>query len=94
MAVSENGKKQALALMKYRRNRLQSDTTVDEPYMFRLNAVEEELGRKGIHLTDSAADISMLVDEAVFAEQNRDKQTGTPEWLNEIRRDRWMHDPG
>lgn len=92
MAISENGKKQALALMKFRRNRMESDTTVDEPYMYRLNAVEEELGRKGIHLTDSPADIEQLVDAAVFAEQNRDKQTGTPEWLHQRNKDRWLHD--
>ena len=51
-----------------------------------------ELARAGIHLTESADDLMLLVDSAVWAYQNRDRNTGMPDWLRLRRRERWLQE--
>lgn len=90
MALSENAKKQALALMKTRTNRTPGDASLDEMYSARLDAAEKRLERTGITMTDSLEDVMLLVDQAVYDYQNRDKQTGEPDWLRMRKRERWL----
>ena len=48
--------------------------------------------RLGIHLTESADDMMLLVDYTVWQYQNRDKAGDMPEWLKHDRRERWLAD--
>ena len=80
----------ALSLMKARLNRLDADTSKDEEFTARLEAAAEELSGVGIHLTDSPADLMLLVDNAAWQYSNRDKNTGMPDWLRLKRRERWL----
>ena len=79
-----------LALVKYRLNRLQADTTLDAYLQARIDAVRNELEATGIHLTDSQEDILLVVDMAVWQYQDRDKDGSMPEWLRLRRRERWL----
>lgn len=90
MAITEGGKKQALALMKTRLNRTPGETALDDYMVARLDAAERTFKKEGIHLSDGMEDILLLVDKAVFDYQNRDKQQGEPDWLRAKRRGRWM----
>lgn len=81
---------QALSLMKARMNRLQSDTSLDNYFDARLRSAMKELEGTGIHLTDSAEDLLLVVDYAVWAYQNRDNTGGMPDWLRLRRRERWL----
>lgn len=83
---------QALALVKTRLNRLQSDTTLDDYLTARINGAAAELEGNGIHLTDSADDLLLLVDYAVWSYQNRDTPGSMPEWLRLRRRERWIRE--
>ena len=80
----------ALALMKARLNRPAADTSLDSYFQARLDAAAAELAGAGITLTDSAGDLLLLVDSAVWAYQNRDKNAGMPDWLRLRRRERWI----
>lgn len=61
----------------------------------RIAAAHDELERMGIHLrADSAADLMLLVDMTVWQHNNRDKETGRPEWLRMRLRDRFIQDNG
>lgn len=80
----------ALALVKARLNRLQSDTSLDEYYRARIAAAEEYLTGIGIELTDSQEDLMLVVDFAVWEYQNRDKPGNMPDWLRLHRRERWL----
>ena len=82
----------ALSLTKARLNRLQSDTTLDEYLQSRIDAAVSELEGTGIHLTDSADDLMLVVDYAVEQYQGRDKPGGLPDWLRLRRRERWLHE--
>ena len=82
---------QALALVKYRLNRLQSDTSLDAYFTARINAAAAELEGTGISLTDSADDLMLVVDYTVWQYQNRDSAGAMPEWLRLRRRERWLH---
>lgn len=81
---------QALALMKARLNRTQGDTSLDDYFEARIDGAAAELARNGIALTDSADDLMLLVDYAVWQYQSRDKPEGMPEWLRLRRRERWL----
>lgn len=89
MAVDVN---QALSLVKYRLNRLQSDTTLDAYLTARINAAAAELEGTGITLTESAEDLLLVVDYAVWQYQNRDSAETMPPWLRLRRRERWVRD--
>lgn len=83
---------QALALVKYRLNRLQSDTSLDAYFTARINAAAAELEGTGITLTESAEDLILLVDYTVWQYQNRDSAETMPPWLRLRRRERWVRD--
>lgn len=81
----------ALPLVKTRLNRLQSDTTLDTYFEARISAAAEELEGTGIVLDpDSAEDLLLVTDYAVWQYQNRDSNTGMPDWLRLRRRERWV----
>ena len=80
----------ALALVKTRLNRLPGDTSLDEYLTARINAAIGEIEATGIALTDSVADLMLVVDYSVWAYQNRDQATGMPDWLRLRRRERWV----
>lgn len=82
----------ALELMKARLNRLAADTSLDIYFQARLSAARGYLEGIGIHLTDSAEDLMLLVDYAVWEYQNRDKPGGMPDWLRLKRRERWLRE--
>ena len=89
MAVNETT---ALALVKARMNRVQGDTSLDDYLTHRISAAAAELEGAGIALTDSADDLMLVVDYAVWAYQNRDKPGGMPDWLRLRRRERWLRE--
>lgn len=89
--MGQYNKKQALALMKTRLNRAEADTSLDPYFAHRIEAAAEKIERKGIVLTDSSEDLMLIVDQAVWDYQNRDKNAGTPEWLRQAIRDRWVN---
>ena len=80
----------ALTLVKTRLNRLPGDTSLDVYLTARINAAIGEIEATGIVLTDSQADLLLVVDYAVWAYQNRDQATGMPDWLRLRRRERWV----
>lgn len=80
----------ALALVKARLNRLQSDTSLDEYFRARIAAAEGYLTGIGIQLTESQEDLMLVVDFAVWEYQNRDKPGNMPDWLRLHRRERWL----
>lgn len=80
----------ALTLVKTRLNRLPGDTSLDEYLTARINAAIGEIEATGIALTDSVADLMLVVDYTVWAYGNRDKPGGMPEWLRLRRRERWV----
>ena len=80
----------ALDLMKVRLNRLRSDTSLDQYFRARIDAVVEELAKTGIHLTENWDDLMLVVDMAVYQYQNRDQPGSMPEWLRLRRRERWL----
>ena len=80
----------ALALVKARLNRLANDTTLDDYLKARINAAIDALQATGIILTDSAEDMMLVVDYAVWEYQSRDKPGGMPDWLRLRRRERWL----
>ena len=82
----------ALQMVKARLNRLQSDTSLDDYLMARIEAAAAELEGTGINLTDSADDLMLVVDYAVEQYQGRDKPGGLPDWLRLRRRERWLHE--
>ena len=83
-------KLQALALVKTRLNRLPGDTTLDDYFLMRIKAAEQALEKTGIILTDSVADLMLVVDYTVWEYQNRDKPGSMPDWLRLRRRERWL----
>ena len=83
---------QALALVKTRLNRLQSDTTLDDYLTARINGAAAELEAIGIHLADTADDLLLLVDYTVWQYQNRDAPGSMPDWLRLRRRERWIRE--
>ena len=80
----------ALALVKTRLNRLQTDTSLDEYLTARINGAIDQLDGIGIHLTDSTGDLMLLVDYTEWAYKNRDKPGAMPDWLRLERRERWI----
>ena len=83
---------QALALVKTRLNRLPSDTLLDGYFTARINSAIQELEGTGIHLTDSAEDLLLVVDYTVWQYQSRDSAAGMPDWLRLRRRERWVRE--
>lgn len=82
---------QALALMKTRLNRMPQDTTLDDYFSARLQAAAEELNRMfQANLDESAADLLLLVDYAVWSYQNRDQSGAQPLWLRTRLRERFL----
>lgn len=80
----------ALTLVKTRLNRLPGDTSLDEYLAKRIDAAIGEIEATGIVLTDSVADLMLVVDYTVWAYSNRDKPGGMPDWLRLRRRERWV----
>ena len=80
MAVNQNI---ALNLVKARLTKLNVNVgQLDEYLMYRIDAPEQEINSMiPAPLTDSAADLMLVVDYAVYAYQNRDKAERMPEWL-------------
>ena len=85
----------ALAIMKTRLNRMQSDTSLDETALLpRLRGSVEALRKNGIDLQDTPDDVMLLADYAVWRYQNRDSPEEMPKWLRLIRRERFLHTGG
>ena len=82
---------QALELVKVRLNRTATDTSLDGMLEARIAAAIGELEGKGIRLTDTAADLMLVVDYTVYHYQARDRQGGMPDWLRLRIRERWLH---
>lgn len=83
----------ALRMVKSRLNRMQSDTSLDEYLTLRIQGVVEEYKDKGVLLgSDSPRDLMLVVDETVWAYQNRDTGAEAPEWLQLQRVERWLHE--
>lgn len=82
----------ALALVKARLNRLQSDTSLDSYFQKRLSGAIKYLEGIGIGLTDSEEDLMLVVDFTVWQYQNRDNPGGMPDWLRLQRRERWLRE--
>lgn len=86
---------QALALVKTRLNRLQSDTTLDEYLLARIEAAQQELNRMfKADLDDGMDDLLLLVDYTVWSYQNRDQSGATPQWLRLRMRERFLRMEG
>jgi len=83
-------KQTALQMVKTRLNRLQTDTSLDDYLMARLDSAVQELEGTGISLTDSAEDLMLAVDYTVWKYQNRDAAGSMPDWLRLARRERWV----
>ena len=83
-------KRDALALVKHRLNRLPGDTSLDTYLAYRISAAAEELEGTGIRLDDGPEDLMLVVDTTVWQYQNRDSGASMPEWLRLRRRERWL----
>lgn len=84
-----------LGIVKARLNRLASDTSLDDYLKKRIAAADAELARVGIKLVAGNVDDEVLLaDYVVWRHQNRDKNTGMPEWLRLARRERWLKERG
>lgn len=81
-----------LSLVKMRLNRLASDTSLDEYLKAIIGAAADYLAGIGIRLNMSDGDNFLLVNQAVQMYQQRDHQTGDPEWLRLARRQRWLQE--
>ena len=79
-----------LVLVKARLGRL--DTALDAYLTARIQAEIEELDTAGIHITGSSRDTMLVTDIVVWKYQNRDKDTGMPEWLRLARRERFLQE--
>lgn len=80
-----------LSLVKYRLNRLQSDTSMDDYLLVLIDATEEKLKRTGITIRDGSADDAFLLTNlTVWRYQNRDSAGAMPPWLAQDRRERWL----
>lgn len=79
-----------LVLVKARLGRL--DTALDAYLTARIQAVIEELDTAGIHVSGSTRDQMLVADMVVWQYQNRDKDTGMPEWLRLARRERFLQE--
>lgn len=83
----------ALRMVKSRLNRMQSDTSLDEYLTLRIQGVVEEYSDKGAVMdSGSPRDLMLVVDETVWAYQNRDTGADVPEWLKLQRVERWLHE--
>lgn len=83
----------ALRMVKSRLNRMQSDTSLDEYLTLRIQGVVEEYSDKGAVMdSGSTRDLMLVVDETVWAYQNRDTGADVPEWLKLQRVERWLHE--
>lgn len=86
---------QALLLMKTRLNRPAADTSLDSYLGFRISAAVEKLNAMMPEkLTDSMADLMLVVDYAVWQYQDRDKNIGDPAWLRQRLRERHLQRGG
>lgn len=81
----------ALRMVKARLNRLQSNDSLDEYLLARVQASAQELTRIGIELSNSTDDLMLVVDYTVWQYQNRDAPGEMPQWLRLRRRERWIH---
>ena len=85
----------ALPLVKARRNRLVTDTSMDGYLTSRITGVIQQMAKIGITLdAASTDDLLLLVDWTVWEYSNRDKAGGVPEWLRLRRRERWLNKRG
>lgn len=87
MAYNET---KVLKLLKYRLDRMQTDTSRDEYFTSRIQAAEEELEGYGIILSEtSEADAILLADFVAWQHNNRDEHMAAkgisrgemPRWL-------------
>lgn len=88
--MTEGTKAAVLSLVKARLNRTATDRHLDAYFESRIEAAASELEGTGIRLTDSADDLMLLVDYAVWQYQNRDSKETMPPWLRLRRRERWL----
>lgn len=83
-----------LGIVKARLNRLASDTSMDDTLKQRIQAADMEMERTGIHLVEDVDDSVFLADFVAWKHNNRDQNTGMPEWLRMARRERWLSSKG
>lgn len=81
-----------LSIVKQRLNRLSTD--LDGHLRIRIEAAAGELERNGIKLVGDIDDNVFLADYTVWKYQNRDSNTGMPEWLRLARRERFISSKG
>lgn len=81
-----------LSIVKQRLNRI--DTALDTHLTLRIAAAAAELERNGIVLVDDVDDNILLADYTTWRYQNRDSNTGMPEWLRLARRERFLSSKG
>ena len=84
--------KQALLLVKQRKDMMPGISQKDDYLTARIQAACNSLERAGIHLTDSIDDLMLVVDMTVWQYNNRDQSGAMPEWLKQARRERWLQD--
>jgi len=80
----------ALPLVKFRLNRLSTDTSLDTYLTAIIGAAEQELTRKGITLADNDDDKMLLVEYATWRYLARDTTSLMPPWLALRIRERWI----
>lgn len=82
----------ALEYVKARREYLSLPKEQEEYTLARINAAAHRLRDNGIELQDTPQDLMLLVDMTVWEMSNRDRPGSMPEWLKQVRRERWLHD--
>lgn len=87
MAVNETS---ALELVKARLTRLTGDTSLDFYLQPRIRATIVKLTMEGLRLDDSDRALMLVVDQAVWDYQNRDKPGPEPLWLRKEKLEYWL----
>lgn len=85
-------RKTAYAILRARMDRGGVDvpSPLEQYWTTRLDAAAQDLEAKGIILTDTVGDSTLVADYAAYAIKNRDNAAGMPEWLRMAIRQRWL----
>lgn len=82
----------ALEYVKARFEYLSLPKEKEEYTLARIQAAAGRLCDNGIELQDTPQDLMLLVDMTVWETTNRDKPGSMPQWLIQVRRERFLHD--